>query len=108
MTRASGVMRRPKMVRVNRTEFRAKQRELLNKAKGNTVVEITGDDDSEKLVLDKKYFDELFRNLNAYIETLQVTMDKRLMAAIMSAASTLNDDVNKGKLLTMDEVFSEE
>jgi hypothetical protein len=108
MTTASGLMRPARVVRVSRTEFRQNQRETLNKAKGSTVVEITGDADEEKCVLDKKYFDEIIKRLKASVETLEVAMDKRLMTNIMSAAQTLNDDVREGKLLSMDEVFSED
>lgn len=108
MNTASGPMRPARYVRVTRTEFRANQRETLNKAKGCTVVSITGDSEGEKIVLDKKYFDELMKKLRASVETLEVAMDKSLMANIMSAAQTLSDDVREGKLLSMDEVFSEE
>lgn len=108
MAGASNKMRNPKVVRVNRTEFRAKQREILEKAKGNTVVEITGEHAGDKLVLDKEYFDEILRRMKASVETLEIAMDKPFMARIMSAASTLSDDLRKGKLLTMDEVFAEE
>ena len=96
----------PAKLRVNRTEFRQNQKELLNRAIGTTVLEITGDS-AEKLVLDKKYFDELIKRLKASVETLEVVMDKPLLERIMSAASTLSDDVRNGNLLSMDEVFSE-
>ena len=104
----SGQMRPAKVVRVNRTEFRQNQREILNKAKGSTVVAITGDNEGEKFVLDKKYYDEIVKRLKASVETLEIAMDKKMLANIMSAASTLSDDVREGKLLSMDEVFSEE
>jgi hypothetical protein len=98
----------PAKVRVNRTEFRQNQRELLDKAKGRTVVVITGEPEEEKLVLDMKYFDEIMHRLKASIETLEVAMDKRLLANIMAAANTLDDDMRRGKLHSMDEVFSED
>lgn len=103
-----GEMPRVKMVRVNRTEFREKQKEFLNKAKGTTVVSITGDSESEKVVLDRQYYDEILRRLKASIETLHVAMDKKLMSQIMAAANTLSEDVRSDKLLSMEEVFSED
>jgi hypothetical protein len=98
----------PKKVRVNRTDFRQNQRESLNKARGSTVVVITGDDADEKIVVDKLYFDEIFQKLKASVETLEVTMDKTLMANIFAATKSLSEDLREGRLLTIDEVFSEE
>ncbi len=69
---------------------------------------ITGDDADEKVVVDKQYFDEIFRKLKASVETLEVTMDKTLMANILSATKNLSEDLREGRLLTIDEVFSEE
>ena len=97
-------------VRVTRTEFRNRQREILDRAKGRTVVVITSSEreGEEKLVLDKKYFDEIMHRLKASVETLEVAMDKRLLKNIMAAAQTLDDDLRLGKLHSMDEVFSED
>jgi len=98
----------PAKVRVNRTEFRQNQRELLEKAKGRTVVVITAEDHGEeKLVVDKKYFDEIMHRLKASVETLEVAMDKQLLGSIMSAARTLDDDMRRGKLHSMEDVFEE-
>lgn len=99
----------PTKVRVNRTEFRQNQRELLHKAKGRTVVLITAEDQGEeKLVVDRKYFDEIMHRLKASVETLEVAMDKRLLDSVMNAARTLDDDMRRGRLHSMEEVFGEE
>jgi hypothetical protein len=107
MNSASSLMQ-PAKVPVSRTEFRDNQREFLKKAKGSTVLVITGNSEDEKLVMDKEYFDEIMRRLKASVETLEIAMDKKLLANIMSAASSLSEEVRNGKLLSMDEVFSEE
>lgn len=98
----------PAKVPVSRTEFRENQREFLKKAKGSTVLVITGNSEDEKLVLDKEYFDEIMGRLKASVETLEIAMDKKLLANIMSAASSLSEEVRNGKLLSIDEVFLEE
>jgi hypothetical protein len=108
MTNATCVMQ-PEKVRVTRTDFRQNQREFLMKAKGSTVLVITGEaEQEEKFVLDSKYFDEIMKRLKASVETLEIAMDKRLLNNILSAATTLDQDVLDGNLLSMGDVFSEE
>lgn len=99
----------PKTVRVNRTDFRDKLRETLNKAKGSTVVAISANDqEDERLVLDKKYFDDLVNTVASLIETLEITTDRKLFDQIMRAASTLESDAKLGKLHSFEDVFGEE
>ena len=107
MSGAASLMK-PTRVPVSRSEFRDNQKEFLKKAKGHNVLVITGDAGEEKLVLDKKYFDEILGRLKAYVETLEVAMDKKLMSSILAASQTLEEDVRTGKLLSMDEMFSED
>lgn len=96
----------PKRVRVNRTDLRQNQRRTLNQAKGSTLVVISANDEAdEKLLLDKSYFDELMRQLNSLVETLEITTDRKLFAQILRAASTLEDDTRLGKLHSFAEVF---
>jgi len=73
------------------------------------VIEISGEQEGEeKLVLDKKYFDEIMHRLRASVETLEIAMDKTLLQKILSAAETLDSDIRQGKLHSMDEVFGED
>lgn len=60
---AKKTLMRSHCVRVNRSGLRQKQRETLNQAKQNTVVVVSArDPEDEKLLVDKKYFDELIRS----------------------------------------------
>ena len=103
----SAVMK-PHLVTVKRSELRQKQRATLKKAKGRTVVLISAsDEEEEKLVLDKGYFDELVGKLRAAAETLEITMDERLFPRILKAAKTLDKDIRLGKLHSFDEAFGE-
>jgi hypothetical protein len=99
----------PHKVPVNRSDLRQKQRETLDRAKNNTVVVIAATDkEDEKLILDKKYFEELVLRLRSLAETLEITMDRDLFARIMQTASTLEEDTRLGKLHSFEEAFGEE
>jgi hypothetical protein len=99
----------PKTVRVNRTEFRENLRAMLDKAQDCTVVEISApNNEDERLLLDRKYFDELVKSLKSLMETLEITTDRKLFEQIIRAASTLEDDTRLGKLHSFEEAFGED
>jgi hypothetical protein len=101
------MLTRPTPVHVKRSELRDKQKAMLSRAKGSTVLVISGSDEGEeKLVLDKKYFDEVLRKLRAAVETMEIAIDKDLFNQIMSAAQTLDEDMRLGKLHSLDEAFN--
>ena len=103
---ATKTLIRPRAVRVNRSDLRQKQRETLDQAKQNTVVVISASDpQDEKLLVDKKYFDELVQRMHSLAETLEIMADQRLFAQILSAAPTLREDAKRGKLHSFEEVF---
>lgn len=103
---AAKTLIRPRAVRVNRSDLRQKQRETLNQAKRNTVVVISASDpQDEKLLVDKKYFDELVQRMHSLVETLEIMADRKLFAQILSAAPTLREDAKRGKLHSFEEVF---
>ena len=66
------------------------------------------DKTEEKVVLDKKYFDQIRQQLEAVIETLEITMDRKLFNQILAAADTLDEDLRLGKLHSLDDAFAEE
>jgi len=99
----------PRRVPVKRSDLRQKQRETLDRAKNNTVVVIAATDrEEEKLILDKKYFEELVLRLRSLAETLEITMDRNLFARIMQSASALEENTRRGKLHSFEEAFGEE
>lgn len=96
----------PREVRVKRTDLRQRQRETLHRASGRTVVVIpAGKKDDEKLLLDRKYFDEMVKRLRSLIETLEIATDPKLFGQILRAASTLEEDTRRGKLHSFREAF---
>ena len=99
---------KPNWVKVKRSELRQSQRATLKKAKGRTVVLISSSDEQEeKLVVDKGYFDELVGKLRAAAETLEITMDERLFPRILEVAKTLDKDIRLGKLRSFEDAFGE-
>src|ERR1700720_3075809 len=97
---------RPEQKTVNRSELRQKQRATLRMARGNQVVVISAnDEEDEKLLLDKKYFDEIVKQLRAVIETLEITSDQKLFKQILGAAESLEEDTRLGRLHSFEEVF---
>jgi hypothetical protein len=103
------VLTKPETHEVNRSELRQKQRATLNLARGNRVVMISAnDEEDEKLLLDKKYFDELVQELRSVMETLEIATDQKLFSQIMRAAKALEKDTRLGKLHSFEEAFGEE
>ncbi len=100
---------RPERKIVNRSELRQKQSATLRMARGNQVVVITANhEEDEKLLLDKKYFDEIVEKLRAVIETLEITSDQKLFKQILGVAQSLEEDTRLGRLHSFEEAFGEE
>ncbi len=99
---------RPEKKIVNRSELRQKQRATLRMARGNQVVVISAnDEEDEKLLLDKKYFDEIVKELRAVIETLEIISDQRLYKQILGVSESLEEHTRLGKLHSFEEAFEE-
>ena len=97
------------MIEVNRSELRQNQSALLRRVRGSRVLLIKANDETEeKVVLDKKYFDQIRQQLEAVVETLEITMDRKLFNQILAAADTLDEDLRLGKLHSLDDAFAEE
>jgi len=100
---------RPEKKTVNRSELRQKQRATLRMARGNQVVVISAnDDEDEKLLLDKRYFDEIVKQLRAVIETLEIISDQKLFNQILGVSERLEEHTRLGKLHSFEEAFGEE
>lgn len=98
----------PHEIRVKRTDLRQRQRETLGRARGRTVVVISASGrEDEKLLLDRKYFDEMVGRVRSLLETLEIATDQKLFTQILRAASTLEQDTRRGKLHSFQEAFGE-
>jgi len=106
-----GALVRPEKITVKRAELRKNQSKLLEKAKGRTVLVIngpTGGDENKKYVLDKAYFDDLLKRYSSLMETLEITVDRKLFNQIMAVADGLEQDLRLGRLHSFEEAFGEE
>ena len=97
----------PQKVQVNRSQLRQKQSAILGKAKGRTVVVVSDAraGGEVKYILDRLYFEQLWKDLRAAVETLEITTDRKLFNQILRAAETLDADVRDRKLRPFEEAF---
>lgn len=99
----------PELLEVNRTDLRQNQSRWLKKARGKRILLIKSrDKEDEKVVLDKQYFDEIRKNLESTMETLEIAMDRKLFNQILAAADTLDEDLRLGKLHSLEDAFAED
>jgi hypothetical protein len=101
-------LNQPERKTVNRTERRQKQSATLRMARGNQVVLISAThEEDEKLLMDKKYFDDIVNKLRAVIETLDIMSNQKLFKQILGAAATVEEDTRLGRLHSFEEAFGE-
>lgn len=99
---------RPGSRTVKRSELRQNQSATLRLARGRNVVVISAThEEDEKLLLDKKYFDELIQKLRSVVETLEITSDQKFFKQILSAAENLDENARLGKLHSFEKAFGE-
>jgi hypothetical protein len=97
------------VLEVKRSDLRQNQSRWLKKARGHHVLLVkSNDEQDEKVVLDKQYFDEISRKLDSLVETLEIAMDRKLFNQILAAADTLEEDLRLGKLHSLEDVFAED
>ncbi len=105
----STALTKPEMIGISRTELRQNQSALLRRARGRNVLLIKSNDETEeKVVLDRQYFDEIRKKLEAVVETLEIAMDRKLFNQILQAADTLEEDLRLGKLHSLEDAFAED
>jgi len=98
----------PETIKVNRSQLRQNQSKIFRRAQGRTVIQVTGwNEEDEKYLVDKRYFDDLLRKLRATVETLEITSDPKLFSEILRAADTIDDKARRGKLHSFAEAFRE-
>ena len=99
-------MKLPKLIEVNRSELRRDQSSVLKKAVGKCVVVVSGTpDDADKYIVDKRYFEDLLKQWQSAIETLEIAADVRLFNNLLRAADTIDRDLRQGKLHPFEEAF---
>ena len=99
---------KPEKILVNRSQLRQNQRGVLSRARGRTIVVVTARSaEDERYVLGRQYFDEILKSWEAVLETLEITMDRKLFEQILAAADTLERDLRMAELHSFEEAFAE-
>jgi hypothetical protein len=89
------------------TDLRGRLKTYLRAAKNNQLVLVENRRQQAKYLVDKNWLDELVRERDSLLATLEILTDKKLTARLTSLAKTIDDDVESNRLHTMDEVFAE-
>jgi hypothetical protein len=66
------------------------------------------DEDDDKVVLDRRFFEEIRTKMESLVETLEIAMDRKLFNQILAASDTLDEDVRRGRLHSLEDAFAEE
>ncbi len=94
--------------KVSATEFRDHLRDYLRVVKDDRVVLVENRRQKAKYVVDKDWLDNLIREQQSILATLEVLADRELTERLLRTAQTVEDDIRAGRLKTMEEVFGEE
>ena len=94
--------------RVSATEFRDHVKDYLKKAKGNSVVLVENRRREPKYIVDKEWFDDLMRDVQSTMATLEILADRKLTERLLALSTTIDEDLRADRLYTMEEVFGKE
>ena len=94
--------------KVSTTEFRGHAKDYLKMAKGDNVVLIENRRREPKYIVDKEWFDDLMRDVKSTMATLEVLADRKLTERLLRLSTTLDRDLQAGRLHTLEEVFGKE
>src|SRR5437016_12251445 len=86
-------------VRVSRSQLRQNQSKIFRQARGRRVIEVTAwDEEDVKYLVDKRYFNHLWRTLRSTLTKLEITTNRRLFVQRIRAASPIDAAVRSGQL----------
>jgi len=91
--------------KVSATAFREHLRECLRAARKEQVVLIENRRQQAKYLVDKNWLDELLRERESILATLEILLDRELTERLLNTARTIDEDIQAGRLRTMEEVF---
>jgi hypothetical protein len=91
--------------KVTATDLRDRLRDRLKEAKNNRVLLVQNRRQEEKYVVDKGWLDNLVRERESVVATLEVLADRKLTDRLIELSKTIDDDVENNRLYSMDEVF---
>ncbi|MHB8755642.1 MAG: hypothetical protein ACYC92_11900 [Candidatus Acidiferrales bacterium] len=90
---------------VSATDFREHLAHYLNMTKSNAAVLIEIRGRGSKYVVDKDWLDNLVKEQESILATIDILLDPELTTRLLKTAQTVDDDLRAGRLRTMSEVF---
>jgi hypothetical protein len=108
MKRTSKAITAPAMQvkKVTASQLRGRLRDRLREVTDNKVLLVQNRRQKEKYVVDKVWLDTLVRERESVLATLAILADRELTDRLLSLAKTIDRDVQRKRLLTMEEVFA--
>jgi hypothetical protein len=92
--------------KVTASQLRGRLRDRLREVTDNKVLLVQNRRQKEKYVVDKVWLDTLIRERKSVLATLEILADRQLTERLLSLAKTIDRDVQRNRLLTMEEVFA--
>src|SRR5579863_4438029 len=93
--------------KVSATSLRDRLKKYMKAAKGGKVVLIENRRQESKYLVDKEWLDNVMRERESILATLEVLADRELTSRLLRLAETIDEEVSVGRLHTMEEVFGE-
>ena len=93
--------------KVTTTRFRENMKRFLQTPDENHVVLIENRSQPSRYLVDQTYFDDLVKERNSIMATLEILADRDLTNRLLNVSTTLDADVAEGRLLTAAQVFGE-
>ena len=91
--------------RVTASQLRGRLRDRLREVTDNKVLLVHNRRQKEKYVVDKEWLDTLVRERESVLATLEILADRELTKRLLALAKTIDRDVQRNRLLAMEEVF---
>ena len=91
--------------KVSATDFRDHLKECLRAAQNENVVLVENRRQDAKYLVDKNWLDELIRERESVLATLEILVDHELTERLLNTARTIDKDIQAGRLRSMEEVF---
>ena len=92
--------------RVTPSQLRRRLRDRLGEVKNNRVLLVQNRRQKEKYVVDKDWLDNLIAERESVLATLEILSDTALTNRLLALAKTIDDDVTKNRLYSMEDAFA--
>ena len=92
--------------RVTASQLRRGLRDRLREVKNNRVLLVQNRRQKEKYVVDKAWLDNVIAERESILATLEILSDTVLTNRLLALAKTVDDDVKRNRLYSMEDAFA--